>query len=52
MGWREFTGWLEVLHKRNQQANSSRVSPGSWDGAEGDPAWQAMRAERDALFTR
>jgi hypothetical protein len=43
MGWREFTGWLEVM-KRQREPPVSPID--SWAGTDTDPWWQEARAER------
>lgn len=49
MGWREFTGYVDVM---NAQIEGQKPDPGSWKGTENDPGWQELRAQRDKLRGR
>lgn len=49
MGLREFWAWVEQLHHEKEEQSTSADS---WQNAENDPGWQAMRAKRDKLRGR
>lgn len=44
MGWKEFTGYIDVM---NKQVEGEKGDPGSWRGSEYDPGWQELRAARE-----
>lgn len=48
MGWLEFRAWLRELNRQR----SRKSNPDTWDGADEDPNWIELRAQRRRVMGR